>query len=161
MQLVVLMSFLLLLPLCSSRFGESHEDGVPHTDQYSLNMVEESIPKMMETGTNPSHDQTTNGWGRPTRPPPSRMMDYPKTYPNPSHGQTTNRVIRLSPPPPRMMDYPKTYPNPSRGQTTNRVIRLSPPPPRMMGYPKTYPNPSHDQTINRVIRLSPPPPRMN
>ncbi|CAE6075586.1 unnamed protein product [Arabidopsis arenosa] len=72
MKLVVLMSFLLLLPLCSSRFGESHGDGAPHTDQYSVNMVEESIPKMMdspETGPNPSHDQRVNGWGRPTRPP--------------------------------------------------------------------------------------------
>ncbi|KAG7560201.1 Zinc finger CCHC-type [Arabidopsis thaliana x Arabidopsis arenosa] len=72
MKLVVLMSFLLLLPLCSSRFGESHGDGAPHTDQYSVNMVEESIPKMMdspETGPNPSHDQRVNGWGRPSRPP--------------------------------------------------------------------------------------------
>ncbi|EOA25667.1 hypothetical protein CARUB_v10019018mg [Capsella rubella] len=77
MKLVALMSsLLLLLPLCSSRFVESHEDGVLHTDQYSVNMVEESIPKLMdyaEPGPNPRHDPTKPGYGSPPPPPPPHM----------------------------------------------------------------------------------------
>ncbi|KAL9294396.1 unnamed protein product [Arabidopsis thaliana] len=71
MKLVVLISFLLLLPLCSSGFGDGH--GVTHTNQYSLNKLEESIPTIMdypEPGPNPIHDPTKPGYGRPPPPPP-------------------------------------------------------------------------------------------
>ncbi|XP_024013783.1 uncharacterized protein LOC112087883 [Eutrema salsugineum] len=59
MKLVILMSFLLLLPLCSSGFEEDH--GVAHTDQYSLNKVEETNPVIMDYPDpcpNPRHDPT-------------------------------------------------------------------------------------------------------
>ncbi|AEE78524.1 proline-rich family protein [Arabidopsis thaliana] len=68
---VVLMSFLLLFPLCSSGFREGH--GVTHTDQNSLNKVEESIPTIMdypEPGPDPKHDPTKPGYGFPPPPPP-------------------------------------------------------------------------------------------
>ncbi|CAA0385243.1 unnamed protein product [Arabidopsis thaliana] len=60
MKLVVLISFLLLLPLCSSGFGDGHG-------------LEESIPTIMdypEPGPNPIHDPTKPGYGRPPPPPP-------------------------------------------------------------------------------------------
>ncbi|KAL1203291.1 hypothetical protein V5N11_031172 [Cardamine amara subsp. amara] len=65
MKLVILMSFLLLLPLCSS---EDH--GVTHTDQYSLNKVGETIMDYDEPGPNPIHDPTKPGYGYPPPPPP-------------------------------------------------------------------------------------------
>ncbi|KFK34216.1 hypothetical protein AALP_AA5G115900 [Arabis alpina] len=55
-KLVVLISFLVLLPLCSSGFEEDH--GVLHTEQYSLNKVEETFEGIMdypEPGPNPKH----------------------------------------------------------------------------------------------------------
>ncbi|CAN6923650.1 hypothetical protein Bca4012_089035 [Brassica carinata] len=69
MKLVVLMSFLLLLIACSSGF---EEDGVIHTDQYSVNKVQETIPRMTdyeEPGPNPGHDPTKPSYGRPPPPP--------------------------------------------------------------------------------------------
>ncbi|CAH2035292.1 unnamed protein product [Thlaspi arvense] len=70
MKLVVLMSFLLMLLLCSSGFEEYH-GGITHTNQYSLNKAEKTSPEMMdysELGANPRHDPRIPGY---TNPPPS------------------------------------------------------------------------------------------
>ncbi|XP_018464540.1 uncharacterized protein LOC108835811 [Raphanus sativus] len=76
MKLVFLMSFLLLLIVCSSGF---EEDGVIDTVQYSLNKVQEAIPKVTdyeEPGPNPGHDPTKPGYGRP--PPPHHRIRNPQ-----------------------------------------------------------------------------------
>ncbi|XP_019089419.1 PREDICTED: uncharacterized protein LOC109128093 [Camelina sativa] len=75
MNLVTLISFLLIFPLCSSGFGfrEGHGIEITHTNQYSVNNVEESISNMMdypEPGPNPTHDPTKPGYGYPPPPPP-------------------------------------------------------------------------------------------
>ncbi|VVB05044.1 unnamed protein product [Arabis nemorensis] len=62
LKLVVLISFLLLLPLCSSGFEQNH--GIAHTEQYSINKVEETIVGIMdyqEPGPNPRHDPEIPG----------------------------------------------------------------------------------------------------
>ncbi|KAG2311554.1 hypothetical protein Bca52824_023111 [Brassica carinata] len=75
MKLVVLMSFLLLLIVCSSVSVSGFEEDRSHnTVQYSLNKVQEAIPKMMdyeEPGPNPRHDPRKPGYGRPPPPPKS------------------------------------------------------------------------------------------
>ncbi|XP_023637827.1 acidic proline-rich protein PRP25-like [Capsella rubella] len=90
MKLVVLMSFLLLLPLCSSRSEGSHDE----TKLTGWGRPIRPPP--------PSHDETKpTGWGRPIRPPP------------PSHDETKltgwGRPIR--PPPPSHDEIKPTFSN--------------------------------------------------
>ncbi|CAA7056003.1 unnamed protein product [Microthlaspi erraticum] len=66
MKLVVFMSFLLMLSLCSSGFDQGHHGVTDHSDPYSSNKVEETIYRTMDypdPGPNPGHD--------PKIPPPS------------------------------------------------------------------------------------------
>ncbi|XP_010511238.1 PREDICTED: uncharacterized protein LOC104787361 [Camelina sativa] len=123
MKLVVLISFL-LLPLCTSKFGDSYGDGFPHTVQYSVNMVEESIPEMIDypkRGVNPNNDQKRNGWGRPVRPPPSPMNSKNHKVQQPPP-QMNSKNHHVQPSPPKM--------NFKNDQTINgwgRPVRPSPP----------------------------------
>ncbi|XP_010515275.1 PREDICTED: splicing factor 3B subunit 4-like [Camelina sativa] len=166
MKLLPLISFLLILPLCSIKFGESHGDGVLHTVQDSVNLVEERIPKMMdypEKNSNPSHDKKTNGWGRPVRPPPPQMnyMDHQKI-------NGWGRPVR--PPPPQMI-YKNhqtinswSIPPPPNHETTNSWS--IPPPPNHQringwGRPVRPPPPIHQRINGWGHPVRPPPPQMN
>ncbi|CAN6896865.1 unnamed protein product [Brassica oleracea var. botrytis] len=111
MKLVVFISFLLMLSLCSSGFGEGHE--IADNDLYSSNKVEELYSdRMMDyppTGPNPGHDPTV------PPPPPSDEENMMENYEGDEVAE--NKVEELYGH--KMMDYPGPHPDP----------RDNPPPP--------------------------------